>query len=199
MALLVSDSHQAEAFKLLTDGDDTERLVPLHRYNAEDEALRLATIHVATCYSWLLLPDNDIFEVIHQVLYFVQTSAVAGCYQCTAVSLATNEASTETFNDASAGETLLLLADAWLLLLANVCGIKTSYLCGAQGFRFCRVGRQDSSTYFYRRDLWLDRDSLSVICQSAHKYAMQDMLVSSSSQGLNAQLLWTCKHMYKQI
>lgn len=107
MALLVSDSHQAEAFKLLTDGDDTERLVPLHRYNAEDEALRLATIHVATCYSWLLLPDNDIFEVIHQVLYFVQTSAVAGCYQCTAVSLATNEASTETFNDASAGETLL--------------------------------------------------------------------------------------------
>ncbi len=82
------------------------------------EALLLLTINVATCYSWLLLPDNNILDVLHQFMFFVQTSAVlavAGCCQCTAVAIATNEASTETFNEACAGRRPLLLA--------NICSI----------------------------------------------------------------------------
>ena len=53
--------------------------------------------------------------MIHQLLYFVQTF-VAGWCQCTAVLVANKEASTETFNDDSAGERPLLLA--------NTCSIK---------------------------------------------------------------------------
>ena len=64
--------------------------------------------------------------------------AVAGRYQCTAVPLAADEASTETMNDASAGETLCLLP--------NICGVNRSFLCAAQGLMFCRVGKQDGST-----------------------------------------------------
>lgn len=109
----------------------------------------------------------------------------------TAMLLEADEASSERINGTSAGEVLFLLA--------NVCGANTSYLCSAQVFRFCRGGRQAGQhQLLYRSSIWLDHNSLSVFCLSAHTCSMQDMLVSASLQGLTAQLLWTCQHMYKQ-
>jgi len=57
-----SDS-QAEAFKAQFD----------------DKGLSLPTINTATSCRWMLLPDKNNFEVTNQFLFFVQTSAVAGC------------------------------------------------------------------------------------------------------------------------